>query len=203
MDRKDHWNDVYRKRKADEVSWFQERPILSLRMIESSVPEHNAAIIDVGGGTSRLVDCLVADGYENVSVLDISGEALHHAQGRLGAESRKVRWIEGDVTEFNSGQKFRFWHDRAVFHFLTKPEEVRRYLAVMGSSLDSGAFAMIATFAPDGPEKCSGLFVQRYSHESLQEILGLPYEMLRKEQEVHLTPSGVSQKFIYTLFKKI
>jgi 2-polyprenyl-3-methyl-5-hydroxy-6-metoxy-1,4-benzoquinol methylase len=203
MDKKHHWEDVYRKKKVDEVSWYQARPGLSLRMIAAANLARDAAIIDVGGGASLLIDNLITQGYTNLSVLDISGESLKCAKERIGSSGQNVQWIESNITDFNPQQKFQFWHDRAVFHFLTNPDERARYLEVMNRSLASGAYAMIATFAPDGPEKCSGLPVQRYSHESLQQILGPACKMVLQEQETHLTPAGGQQKFIYALFRKV
>jgi len=203
MDKKHHWEDVYRKKKVDEVSWYQARPGLSLRMIAAANLARDAAIIDVGGGASLLIDNLITQGYTNLSVLDISGESLKCAKERIGSSGQNVQWIESNITDFNPQQKFQFWHDRAVFHFLTNPDERARYLEVMNRSLASGAHAMIATFAPDGPEKCSGLPVQRYSHESLQQILGPACKMVLQEQETHLTPAGGQQKFIYALFRKV
>jgi trans-aconitate methyltransferase len=203
MDKKAHWEDVYRKKKVDEVSWYQPQPGLSLHMIAAAKLDRDAAIIDVGGGASRLIDNLVIQGYTNLSVLDISGESLTCAKERVGPAGQNVQWIESDITVFNPSQKFHFWHDRAVFHFLTDPGERTRYLEVMNKSLASGAYVLIATFAPDGPEKCSGLPVQRYSHESLQQTLGPAYKIVAHEQETHSTPSGGQQKFIYALFRKI
>jgi trans-aconitate methyltransferase len=203
MDKKTHWEDIYSKEKVDEVSWYQTQPSLSLHMIEAANLDRNAAIIDVGGGASRLIDNLIMQGYTNLTVLDISEKSLERAKERIGSASQNIQWVESDIADFNPHQKFQFWHDRAVFHFLTQPEDRTRYLEVMNQSLAAGAHIMIATFAPDGPEKCSGLPIQRYSHESLQQTLGPAYKLILQEQETHLTPAGGQQKFIYALFRKL
>ncbi|TAL31392.1 MAG: class I SAM-dependent methyltransferase [Alphaproteobacteria bacterium] len=203
MDKKSHWEDIYQRKGADKVSWHQEQPGLSLRMIADAGLERGAAIIDVGGGASRLIDSLIAQGYTNLTVLDISGRALEAAKERLGPLSQRVQWVESDIADFKPRQKFKFWHDRAVFHFLTDPQDRDRYLETMRRSLDAGSYAMIAAFAPDGPEKCSGLPVQRYSHESLQLALGPSYKELAHHSETHVTPAGGQQKFVYALFRKM
>ena len=202
MNKKTHWENIYKTKQTEEVSWYQAHPESSLKMIEAAKLPRNAAIIDVGGGDSRLIDCLIERGYENLTILDISGEALKRAKERLGNLGQKVQWIEADITEFNPSEKFQFWHDRAVFHFLTDPKDRSRYLSVMERSLAFPAWIMIAAFAADGPKKCSGLAVQRYSHKSLQETLGPEYQMKVSDQETHLTPQGYQQKFVYTLFRK-
>lgn len=203
MGKKDHWEDVYQRKKVDEVSWYQTQPECSLRLIDSVNLNPDAGIIDIGGGASKLVDCLLARGYTNVSVLDISGRALAVAKERLGCESDPVEWIEFDVLEFQPREKFNFWHDRAVFHFLTEPKEREKYLETMNGALNANAHVLIAVFGPEGPEKCSGLPVQRYSPELLQQTLGPDYALLSSEQENHTTPSGNQQQFVYCLFRKV
>src|SRR3990167_6928861 len=183
MDKKSHWEDVYIRKKPDEVSWYQVRPEYSLRMIEAAKLDRNAGIIDVGGGASSLADCLIHQDYRNLSVLDISRHALDRAKERIGHHAEKIKWIESDVTQFHSAETYHFWHDRAVFHFLTDPEDRERHLNAMSRSLGKNAHVMIATFALDGPEKCSGLPVQRYSHESLQKTLGMDYRLILTDQE--------------------
>lgn len=218
MDKKTHWEDIYVTKKSDEVSWYQTSPKLSLQMIRAAGLNPADPIIDVGGGVSGLVDHLVDLGYEDLTVLDISQEALGRTRQRLGGLEKKIDWIASDVTAFKPGRQYRFWHDRAVFHFLTDLEERKRYLQVMSRAVVGGGYVMIATFALDGPDKCSGLPVQRYSHESLQETLGpiaplglqgpnaLPlgsgFEMILKDREVHTTPWETTQSFIYALFRK-
>lgn len=202
MDKKSHWEDVYSKKQPSEVSWHQARPDFSLRLMAAAKLDKAAPIIDVGGGASTLVDCLLDDGYQNLSVLDISKQALLHAKSRLGSRAKEIKWLESDVTQFQPTQTYQFWHDRAVFHFLTDAEDRKKYLQVLAASLDSKAYVMLATFALDGHEKCSGLPVQRYSVDSLQQTLGSDYELVQTDQETHLTPGGNPQRFVYCLFKK-
>ena len=203
MDKKAHWEEVYSKKQPGEVSWFQVHPDLSLRLIKAAKLDKTAPIIDVGGGASTLVDALLDEGYQNLSVLDISKEALAHAKRRLTARTENIKWFESDVTQFQPTQTYQFWHDRAVFHFLTDKDDRKRYLQVLAASLDKTGYAMIATFALNGPEKCSGLSVQRYSVESLQQTLGSDYQLILTDQETHLTPGGNQQRFVYCLFKKL
>lgn len=202
MDQKNHWENVYEKKQIDEVSWHQAHPKLSLQMIQKAKLPLEAVLIDIGAGASKLVDDLIELGYNDLSVLDISGKALEHAKQRLGDKSKNVQWIESDILKFNSQKTYSFWHDRAVFHFITNPEDRQQYLNTMNRSLSPASFVMIATFALDGPEKCSNLPVHRYSHESLQETLGCDYRLIAKDQEIHVTPAGKSQSFIYGLFRK-
>lgn len=202
MDKKTHWEDVYQKKKVDEVSWYQPQPDTALRLIDSIKLDPTANIIDVGGGASTLVDCLLARGYLNVSVLDISGKALAVAKERLGGEADRVRWYESDILSFQPQQKFDLWHDRAVFHFLTDSNEREKYLETMHTALSANAHVLIATFGLGGPEKCSGLPVQRYDPELLQKTLGRGYTLISSDSEVHITPWGSPQQFVYCLFKK-
>ncbi|EKD88008.1 MAG: putative methylase protein [uncultured bacterium] len=203
MDKKDHWEDVYQRKKVDEVSWYQTKPECSLRLIASAKLNFKACIIDVGGGASKLVDCLLDQGYLNLSVLDISGKALSTTKERLGPRSHGIKWIETDILNFHPEDKFDFWHDRAVFHFLTDPKEKTKYLEIMGNSLNANAYVLIASFGLEGPEKCSGLSVQRYDPALLQQTLGSNYTLLSSEKEIHLTPSGSRQQFVYCLFRKM
>lgn len=202
MDKKSHWEDVYSKKQPSEVSWHQARPDFSLRLMAAAKLDKAAPIIDVGGGASTLVDCLLDDGYQNLSVLDISKQALLHAKSRLGSRAKEIKWLESDVTQFQPTQTYQFWHDRAVFHFLTDAEDRKKYLQVLAASLDSKAYVMLATFALDGHEKCSGLPVQRYSAQTLQQTLGNAYQLILTDQETHLTPGGNPQRFTYYLFKE-
>ena len=202
MDKKSHWEDVYQNKKINEVSWYQDRPKISLRMIDAAKLSFDDPIIDVGGGASRLVDHLIELGFRNLTVLDISGKALEHAKQRLGNAGKNIKWVKADIVEFKPKATYAFWHDRAVFHFLTNLGDRQRYLETMRGALSHPAYAMIASFALDGPEKCSGLLVQRYSHEILEQTLGPDYHLIAKDQEMHLTPAGKPQSFIYDLFRK-
>ncbi|EKD42535.1 MAG: putative methylase protein [uncultured bacterium] len=201
MDKKSHWEDVYQNKKIDEVSWYQVRPEFSLRMIEAAKLSLQDPIIDVGGGASRLVDHLIELGFKNISVLDISEKALEHARQRLGDAGKNIEWIKADIVGFKPEKKYAFWHDRAVFHFLTDLKDREQYLETMQGALSSPGYVMIAAFAQDGPEKCSGLPVQRYSHETLIQTLGPDYHLILKDREIHETPAKKQQSFIYGLFR--
>lgn len=202
MDGKTHWDQVYRTTSPDRVSWYQAELELSLGLIRRAAPETSAAIIDVGGGASTLVDSLLGAGYHRVTVLDVSGVALAAAQARLGAAAAPVTWLEADVLEtpFRAGG-FDLWHDRAVFHFLTRPSDRRRYVAQVGRAVLPGGHVLVATFAPDGPSRCSGLNVARYSAEGLHAEFGAGFRLISSHREEHHTPSDRTQAFTYCLFR--
>jgi 2-polyprenyl-3-methyl-5-hydroxy-6-metoxy-1,4-benzoquinol methylase len=204
MERKTHWEDVYRTKAPTEVSWFQEHPGISLELIQrTGVDKESAHIIDVGGGASRLVDELVDRGFRHISVLDISAAALAVAQQRLASASAEIAWLEADITQaaLPSGW-YDVWHDRAVFHFLTQREDRQRYVDAIQHSVKPGGHIIIATFGPDGPTRCSGLEVVRYDPESLQREFGEGVELVESVYESHQTPFGTEQKFIYCYFRK-
>ncbi|MDR4508375.1 MAG: class I SAM-dependent methyltransferase [Candidatus Brocadiaceae bacterium] len=201
--RKKHWESIYAQKKPLEVSWYQAEPAVSLEFIASAERDHAAKIIDVGGGASVLVDKLLDKGYRNVTVLDISSKALCHAQERLGKQAENIRWIEADVTEFETSVKYDLWHDRAVFHFLTDAEDRTKYVQRLEETVKPGGHIVIAAFASDGPLKCSGLDVQRYSPEKMKNELGDSFELINSVSEVHVTPWDKEQKFMYCYFKKI
>lgn len=204
MEPKDHWEKIYRTKAATEVSWFQEHPQLSLRLIREANPPVSASIIDVGGGTSALVDDLLANGYEKVTVLDFSETALNTAKARLGAGAGRVRWMEANVLEADLPKNaFDVWHDRAVFHFLTTAAERQAYVRQVLHAVKPGGIVIVATFAEDGPTKCSGLPAMRYSAEELHSEFGQPFQLLGHEKESHHTPGGIEQKFVYCLCKKV
>lgn len=204
MKEKNHWEKVYGSKPEDEVSWFQEHAEVSLRLIEQSGVTKSANIIDVGGGASTLVDDLLASGYQNLTVLDLSGEALAKARHRLGAKAEKIHWLEADILQVNlPEQSYDIWHDRAVFHFLTAAEDRQKYVQAVLGSVKPGGHVIVATFAEDGPEKCSGLPVMRYSADQLHGEFGAPFDLLRQEREEHHTPAGVIQKFIYCFCRKL
>ncbi|MDE2026992.1 MAG: class I SAM-dependent methyltransferase [Candidatus Omnitrophica bacterium] len=202
QNRKKHWEDVYTKKRPQEVSWYQMELTISLNLIRSTKIDHASKIIDVGGGASLLVDKLLENGFQNLTVLDVSSRALDYAKERLGKLAVQVSWIEADVTEFNSPQKYDLWHDRAVFHFLTDPNDRKKYVRNMEKALNSGGHVIIATFAIDGPPKCSGLDVERYSPEKIKNELGNSFEFVKSIEEVHRTPWGSEQKFIYGYFRR-
>lgn len=197
MDRKHHWNQVYETKGADDNSWFQARPERSLRLIAATGVAKADAILDVGGGTSLLVDCLLDDGYRDLTVLDISGAALKQAQTRLGERASLVRWIETDITGFRADRPFRLWHDRAVFHFLAEPDEQRQYVAALAQALPVGAHAILGTFAVDGPEKCSGLPEARYDAGRIVSVLGSAFRLIEQLDETHVTPWQSEQPFSF------
>ena len=202
LDRKEHWEHIYSDKKSTEVSWYQQHPEISLELIKSTGVEKSARIIDIGGGASTLVDYLLSTGYENISVLDISRSAIEQAKQRLGEHENRIQWLEKDITTYVAKQKFDLWHDRAVFHFLTDAEDRLSYVKTISSSLRSGAHAIIATFNIDGPEKCSGLEIVRYSPESLSAVFSENFQLLETRIEEHKTPGGATQSFVYCRFVK-
>lgn len=204
MEPKDHWENVYTTKAATEVSWFQEHAALSLRLIRESAIPTSASVIDVGGGASTLVDDLLASGYERVTVLDLSGAALTTAKARLGARATRVRWVEANVLEAElPAHAYDVWHDRAVFHFLTTEEERQAYVQKVLCAVKPGGLVIVATFAEDGPTKCSGLPVMRYAASELHAEFGAPFQLLGHERESHHTPAGGEQKFVYCFCRKV
>lgn len=201
MDRKQHWEEVYRQKPEDTVSWFQVHPDLSLELIREAGAAQVDPIIDVGGGASRLVDHLLQAGFTDLTVLDISEAALERAGARLGPSALKVQWLAVDITRWKPARLYRLWHDRAVFHFLTEAADRAAYLANLRAALKPGGHAVMASFAPGGPERCSGLPVQRYSPESLSEELGPAFRLRQSRAESHLTPGGRVQQFQYSLLE--
>jgi hypothetical protein len=201
MNRREHWNQVYRAKAAQDVSWYQQRPDLSLAMIAASGVPKNAGIIDVGGGASVLVDFLLDAEYAPIAVLDLSGMALRHSRTRLGARGGSVEWYEADVTSFEPPHRFGLWHDRAVFHFLTQAEDRRAYVATLRRTLQPDGTVVISTFAIDGPPKCSGLDVVRYDVESIVAELGADFQLQDVRRETHKTPWQAEQRFIYFRLK--
>lgn len=199
--RQQHWEQVYRDKAEDAVSWFQAHPQISLEWIRACT-EPGDALIDVGGGASRLVDHLLADGYRDLTVLDIAAPALERARARLGAAAARVRWITADVVSWSPTAQYALWHDRAVFHFLMLRPERAAYVARLRAALKPGGHALIAGFALDGPERCSGLPVQRYSPESLAEELGEGFDLVQSRLEEHHTPAGRVQRFQYSLLRR-
>lgn len=196
-----YWEHVYQGRKVNEVSWYQEYPELSLQLIDASGIGSADAILDVGGGASVLVDHLLLQGFSRVAVLDISALALECARKRLSDQADRVEWIEADVTNFEPPHPFALWHDRAVFHFLTEAGDRQRYIEVLKKALDGGGFLILATFSLDGPQMCSGLPVERYDVDKMQATLGPAFRLLEYRPELHTTPSGGEQRFIYALFR--
>jgi SAM-dependent methyltransferase len=198
-----HWDAVYTTKKPDEVSWHQAHPSTSLGFIHRTGKGAAARVVDVGGGASRLVDALLDQGFEQVTVLDISPEALERARERLGEMAQHVTWTAADVTRWTPPGAFDIWHDRAVFHFLVGAEERRAYKETMASALPPGGQAIIGTFASDGPERCSGLPVARYEPETLASELGTAFRLLESSHEDHVTPGGKVQRFQFSRFVRV
>ncbi len=203
FNRKKYWENVYGEKKPVEVSWYQAEPTVSLKIIISTEIDYTAKIIDVGGGASVLVDKLLDQGFQNLTVLDISSKAIHYAQEKLGRRAENVSWIEADVTEFKSSVQYDVWYDRAVFHFLTDSEDRTKYIRRLEEAVKPGGHVIIAAFAIDGPPKCSGLDIERYSPEKMKNEFDDSFEFVNSVSEVHITPWNKEQKFIYCYFKKI
>jgi ubiquinone/menaquinone biosynthesis C-methylase UbiE len=198
MTTKDHWQQVYAEKSSVEVSWFQAHAVRSLALIDAAALPPSTAIIDVGGGASTLVDDLLNRGYGDLTVLDLSAAALRVARQRLGAHAADIQWLEGDVRHLRLPEaRYDLWHDRAAFHFLVTPGDRARYVAAVRSSLKPGGHLVIATFADDGPERCSGLPVQRYSEASLAAAFGEDFIAQSQARERHRTPAGNPQNFVY------
>lgn len=204
MESKEHWEKVYSTKASTEVSWFQEHAALSLKLIQDVAIPKSASIIDVGGGASTLVDDLLANGYGHLTVLDLSGAALATARSRLGGQAARVQWLEANVLEAElPAHGYDVWHDRAVFHFLTTEEERRAYVKKVLHAVKPGGLVIVATFAEDGPSKCSGLPVMRYSADALHAEFGEPFQLLGHERESHHTPGGNEQKFMYCFCRRV
>lgn len=197
-DRHQHWETVYQDKAADAVSWFQPHAASSLRLIENAAPDRNAAIIDVGGGASVLVDNLLDAGYANLTVLDLAESALAASRARLGTRAAAVNWIAADITEAVLPEAaYDVWHDRAVFHFLTKATDRARYVEQVLRAVKPGGHVIVATFGPGGPLQCSGLDVMCYAPDALHAEFGAPFRLLRHQTEIHYTPAGKEQEFVY------
>ena len=202
QDRKSHWDDVYETKQFRDVSWYQQLPVKSLELIDAAAAGEKAPIIDIGGGASTLVDHLVARGYRDVTVLDISESALQQARSRLAMSSHHIHWIVADVTAFRPERSYRVWHDRAVLHFLVDAADRQQYLGALRAALPPGGDLVLETFGPDGPMKCSGLEVRRYSLEMMDELLGPEFELQSDDIELHRTPSGGEQQFLCTRWRR-
>jgi ubiquinone/menaquinone biosynthesis C-methylase UbiE len=198
MDSKEHWEKIYRTKSPTDVSWYQEHPRVSLEYFQNLGLAKDAQIIDVGGGASRLVDDLLSEGFLNITVLDISSAALEAAQKRLGAHAGRVKWIDADIRNVQLPERFYdAWHDRAVFHFLTEASDRQQYIDTVQSSVKPGGYVIVATFAPEGPRKCSGLNVVRYGPKELHSEFGDNFQLVNSRGETHLTPFGTEQQFLY------
>lgn len=204
MTKQAHWESVYQTKGRKEVSWFREHLDTSLRMIKNTGVGKDAAIIDVGGGNSTLVDDLLENGFIDVSVLDISGSAIADSKERLGTNAEKVHWIEADITTVDlPADHYDLWHDRAVFHFLTDAEDRRKYVETVNRSLKRGGHIIVASFGLKGPERCSELDVVRYSPETMHDEFDGSFDLVDSVGETHTTPFGTTQDFVYCYCRKV
>lgn len=201
--RQSHWQRVYTDKEPVDVSWYQRVPSTSLRLISVTGAARSGPVLDAGGGASTLVDQLLAAGYTDISVLDVSGKALERSRARLGEQADAVHWIESDVTAFVPSRRYEVWHDRAVFHFLTDPGERSKYIDVLERTLLPRGHLLLATFGPEGPQRCSGLPVQRYDIGSLQLLFADRFELRDHALEVHQTPAGSAQQFLYSWWQRL
>jgi 2-polyprenyl-3-methyl-5-hydroxy-6-metoxy-1,4-benzoquinol methylase len=201
--RRAHWENVYATKSEKEVSWFEDSATVSLNLIRATGVKAVASIIDIGGGASRLVDALLEEGFGAITVLDLSEKALAASKARLGAQSLKVQWVAADVTTWEPTQTYDVWHDRAALHFLTEPKDRAAYAERVSRAVRPGGHVIIGTFAPDGPEHCSGLPVVRHDAVSLGEILGRSFELIETRRHDHQTPTGAMQRFQFSRFKRI
>jgi hypothetical protein len=202
MGPKEHWQRVYATRAATQVGWYEADPAVSRRLLAPVIARSATSVIDIGGGASSLVDHLLDLGVGRLAVLDITEGGLEVARRRLGARAERVTWIVGDVTGLQDVGRYDVWHDRAAYHFLLDPEDRRRYRALAERTVPAGGTAMLATFAPDGPERCSGLPVRRYDAEALAEEWGDAWRLTGSERHLHTTPAGVPQQYLYTTFQR-
>lgn len=201
-DRRRHWDEVYVSKDETGVSWFQDVPEVSLELIDALGATPDAAIIDVGGGASRLVDALLARGFGDLTVLDLSSAALAASRARLGGMAGRVAWIAADVCAWEPARTYDVWHDRAAFHFLTEASDQAAYVARLRRALRPGGHVVIGTFAPDGPQRCSGLPVMRHDSDSLARVIGPEFALVAHRRHEHRTPAGAIQRFQFSVFRR-
>jgi SAM-dependent methyltransferase len=199
---RDHWEDVYGRNDPRAVSWYEPAPERSLAWIERSGAARDAAILDAGGGASSLAAELVARGFEDVTVADISAAALERSRSAAGAAGDRIRWIRADLRDHDLGRRYDVWHDRAVLHFMVDARDRDRYVDTIRASLRPGGHLVLATFGPDGPERCSGLPVRRYAASDAEALLGDDFELVAAEDADHTTPGGSTQRFLYALLRR-
>ena len=203
LGRQAHWENVYATKDEHTVSWFQERPDISLDLIWATGVKTSASIIDIGGGASRLVDALIDEGFEAITVLDLSEKALTTSKARLGARGAHVQWVVADITTWEPPQSYDVWHDRAALHFLTDPKDRAAYAERVSRAVRPGGHVIIGTFALDGSERCSGLPIVRYDAASLGKILGPSFELIGSKRHEHHTPAGAIQRFQFSRFRRL
>jgi trans-aconitate methyltransferase len=197
---KEHWENIYQNKQPDEVSWTQETPQISLDFIHALNLPKSSSIIDVGGGESRLAACLLNEGYNNITVLDISSNAIEKAKKRMGNNADKITWIVSDILEFKPGKTYDCWHDRATFHFLTEENEIQKYVELVSFCVNK--FLVIGTFATDGPTKCSGLEIKQYNEVAMEQKFSTHFKQMPCLREMHVTPFNTQQNFIFCSFEK-
>lgn len=203
MNRTKHWEDIYESKQLNEVSWYQSKPQTSLELIQGLAKNKNANIIDVGGGDGLLVDHLLKQGFQNITVLDISSKAIDRAKTRLGKMANQVKWIVSDVVNFKPNEKYDIWHDRAAFHFLTDSNDIKHYVKNAHSALKPDGKMIVGTFSTNGPTKCSGIEIQQFDEESMKHTFGQGFRSIDFSIHQHETPSKKIQEFIFGRFERI
>ncbi len=201
-DRKTHWETIYQTKNLSDVSWYQSKPVTSLKFISELDLKKDAKIIDIGAGESYLADYLLADGFSDLTILDISEEALDHTRLRFGKKAENLKWITADISKFIPEEKYDLWHDRAAFHFLTEETQIQNYLKTLENSINPGGFVIMGTFSEKGPIKCSGLEIRQYSIAEISDLLAENFQKLHCENIDHITPSGAVQNFTFCSFQK-
>lgn len=202
MENKDHWEKIYATKNPNEVSWFQVYPKTSMEFVELFKLEKDAKIIDIGGGDSNFVNSLIEKGFTNVTVLDISENAIERAKKRLGEKASQVKWIVSDVTDFIPTEQYDFWHDRAAFHFLINEELVDKYVEIANKGIASNGFLVLGTFSENGPQKCSGLEIHQYSEKSMSHKFENGFQRMKCVKEDHVTPFNTTQNFLFCSFQR-
>lgn len=200
---KEHWDNIYNSKAEHEVSWYQTYPKTSMEFVEFSHLPLSANIIDIGGGDSHFVDALLDKGYWNIWMLDISASAIERAKSRLGERASKVHWIVSDITAFEPVVQFDFWHDRAAFHFLTTEDKIHKYVSIAENSIKTGGYLIVGTFSENGPAKCSGLEIKKYSEASISASFEAEFKRIKCIQEEHITPFNTIQSFLFCSFRKL
>jgi ubiquinone/menaquinone biosynthesis C-methylase UbiE len=201
MNLKSHWENIYTSKTEDQMSWYEEYPAISLKYFEEKNLEKDAAIIDIGGGQSRFAEVLIDKGFTNVTVLDISASAIENNRKRMGKKSEKIKWVVSDINSFSPDEKYTFWHDRAVLHFLTTDDQVKDYLHRADLFIDEKGFLTLGTFSDKGPTKCSGLEIRQYTEDTITNLFGSAFEKLYCEEINHLTPAKKEQNFVFCNFR--
>jgi 2-polyprenyl-3-methyl-5-hydroxy-6-metoxy-1,4-benzoquinol methylase len=201
--KQEHWDKVYQTKKLTEVGWYQPVPQTSLDFVQEHAKSKQSRIIDIGGGDSFLTDYLLSEGYQDLTVLDISEKAITRAQKRLGSKAKHVKWVVSDITQYKTKGQFDIWHDRAAFHFLTEDKDVDAYLNILNSALQPGGIFILGTFSDNGPMMCSGLNITQYSEEEITQLLGSAFEKIKCINPDHITPGGSVQNYTFGSFRKV